>query len=363
VADPHATSSARILALDALRGVAVFLMIEQHLGVWLWRGPARGRTVFDYPHLVVFNALGGLAAPLFVTLAGIGAALFAARRGPGAGPVIVRRGLALMALGYALNLLTPSWFRWGSWFVLHMMGFAMVLSPVFLARRDRTIVAAAALVLVGTAALQGALDTPPVLTNARMANLHMPGGPLRLALAEGQFPIFPWLAFFLLGIVAGRAVAGHQPRRIAHLFAGCAAAGLALAAAHAAGLLPHDHPLLGRLGRIRLGFYPASPATALLLCAAALGLVTLALTHPSRLWARPTAPLVTLGRGSLTLLFAHVVLFREWTRPLGLWHANDAPRALAILAGFLVACVLLTRAWQRVGYRYGAEWLLRRAGG
>ena len=359
---PQPAPSRRILALDAMRGVAVFLMIEQHLGVWLWRGPAPGRTIFAYPHLVAFNALGGLAAPLFVTLAGIGAALLSRRRGPAAGPTLVRRGLALLALGYALNLLTPSWFRWGSWFVLHTMGFAMVVAPAFLGRSDRAVAGAAALVLAATPVVQAALGTPPVLTNPRMSNLNLPGGPLRLALAEGHFPILPWLAFFLFGIVAGRAIADGAKPRLRRTWIACLGAGLVLAAAHLSGILPRAHPVLGRIGRVHLGFYPASPATALVLCGAALGLVDLALSVRPILWSAPTSPLVTLGRGSLTLLFLHVVAFREWTRPLGVWRANDAPTALAILAAFVLLCVVATRAWQRTGYRYGAEWLLRRAG-
>ena len=48
----------RLLGLDALRGIAVFLMIEQHLGVWLWRGPNPGERMSDYPGLMVFNATG-----------------------------------------------------------------------------------------------------------------------------------------------------------------------------------------------------------------------------------------------------------------------------------------------------------------
>jgi uncharacterized membrane protein len=47
----------RVLFLDALRGLAVLLMMEQHLGVWLWRGPSPGERT---PALLLgFNALGG----------------------------------------------------------------------------------------------------------------------------------------------------------------------------------------------------------------------------------------------------------------------------------------------------------------
>ena len=72
---------------------------------------------------------------------------------------------------------------------------------------------------------------------------------------------------------------------------------------------------------------------------------------------------MTLGRASLTLLIAHVVLFREISRPLGAWQAFGRGASLAIIAGWIVLCALLARAWQRGGYRFGAEWLLRRVGG
>src|SRR5688572_27488468 len=121
----------RLHSLDALRGLAVFLMIEQHVGIWVWHGPARGETVWDHPILLGFNALGGGAAPLFVTLAGLGSALFVATDRPRTDITLVRRGLVLMLFGLALNFMSPSWFSWGSWFVLHMMGFAMALGPVW----------------------------------------------------------------------------------------------------------------------------------------------------------------------------------------------------------------------------------------
>ena len=60
----------RLYGLDAMRGLAVLLMIEQHLGVWLWKGPARGMRHMDYPILAGFNALGGGAPPRWVTRAG-----------------------------------------------------------------------------------------------------------------------------------------------------------------------------------------------------------------------------------------------------------------------------------------------------
>ena len=247
----------RLLSLDALRGLAVFLMIEQHLGVWLWRGPDPGHGVGEYMHLIAFNALGGGAAPLFVTLAGVGSALFIARQKPHLDRTLAIRGLVLMGFGLVLNLITPSWFSWGSWFVLHMMGFAIALSAVWRRLPTWAVLALTVAVLVGTAFIQDALGTPARLSNPRMRDLALPGGALRLALAEGQFPIFPWLAFFLAGVVSGRWIVANRRRNILGLGLACLALGGGLALADATGLIPRDGSVLSRAAQLRLGFSSA----------------------------------------------------------------------------------------------------------
>ena len=70
--------------------------------------------------------------------------------------------------------------------------------------------------------------------------------------------------------------------------------------------------------------------------------------------------LVTLGRGSLTLLLVHVWLFREATRPIGVWQALDVMSSTALLIGFIVVAVVGTRIWQKYEYAFGAEWVLRK---
>ena len=66
----------RLAYIDVLRGIAVILMIEQHLGFWLWNRPKGFPLFSDYPVVISFNALGGMAAPLFIILAGVGTAFF-----------------------------------------------------------------------------------------------------------------------------------------------------------------------------------------------------------------------------------------------------------------------------------------------
>lgn len=382
----------RLLSLDALRGVAVIFMMEQHLGVWLWEPEHPGRSAISQaPGYMAINGLGGLAAPTFITLAGVGcsllvAAKLASRRSapelvsrPSASDpaprtersidiTLVRRGLALLGFGYLLNYLTPSWFSAGSWFVLHMMGFAIATAPLWRRLPTPALLAAEGLIFAASVAVQSWLATPRLLDNPRMRDLDLPGGALRLALAEGQFPILPWLALFLVGVAIGRWLLTDQHHRVAALCRACLLAGVALVALDFAATKTPALEFLQqdpwwRLVRVRTSFFPAGPGIVLLLQAGVLLMLTIALHIERSRELDPRGWLVCLGRASLTLLLLHVVLFREISRPLGAWQAFDRYTSLAIIAAWIGLCLLLCRAWQRIGYRYGAEWLLRRLGG
>jgi uncharacterized membrane protein len=357
----------RLLSLDAMRGVAVVLMMEQHLGVWLWRVPDPALPAIPQaPVFMAINGLGGLAAPTFITLAGAGTSLFVASRAgaPGVDATLLRRGVVLLGFGYLLNFLTPSWFSAGSWFVLHLMGLAIATAPLWRRLPTGALLALAGAILGATVAVQTWLATPVVLDNPRMRDLSLPGGALRLAVAEGQFPVLPWLGVFLVGMAVGRWLLAERSDRVAALARACLLAGALLVALDvAAGATPALAFLRAdpwaRLVRVRTGFYPAGPGIVLLLQAGVLLLLGAALrAAPDRRgW------LVSLGRASLTLLLVHVVMFREISRPLAAWQAFSWPVALAIIAAWLVLCAVLARAWQRVDYRFGAEWLLRRLAG
>jgi uncharacterized membrane protein len=357
---------ARLLGLDALRGIAVFLMIEQHLGVWLWRGLGPGESMIrDYLGLAIFNALGGGAAPAFVTLAGIGSSLLAsARTARGQNPdrTLALRGLAVLGFGYLLSFLTPSWFSWQSWFVLHLMGLGMLLTPLLRRLPTTALIGLALAVLGATGFVQVALEVPLNLDNDYMSgrSFRSPQSwtALRIMVAEGQFPIFPWFAFYLAGLACGRFIAAGKLEHIgmlAGIVAACASVGLFLRASH-----PIVTSVAGRSSVLTVPFFPASPTlVSLLLVAVLLGIW--AMMAWDRRWPlHDDNPIVTLGRASLTLLILHVWLFREATRPIGVWQALDIGPAFAVLGGFLLVAVVGARLWQRVDYRFGAEWLLRK---
>jgi uncharacterized membrane protein len=227
---------------------------------------------------------------------------------------------------------------------------------------DRALVGLALAVMVGAIAVQTAIATPLQLTNELMRDSSRPGGALRLAFVESQFPILPWLGPFLLGMVAGRAIAAQAFGRIAWL--GAASIGLGGGGWVVAQLLaPAAKSFAGRAFAIHLGFFPASIAIVGLLVGAVLLVIAWVSWRDARSPIADRHPMVVLGRASLTLLLVHVPLFREATRPVGMWHGMGAGETLAIIAGFLLLAVFLCGQWQRIGYRGGAEWILRKLGG
>jgi hypothetical protein len=241
------------------------------------------------------------------------------------------------------------------------MGFGMLLTPALRRLPSAALLGLGLCVFMSTGWVQATLDVPLTLDNEYMRGRD-PSSPsqwtgLRIAIAEGQFPIFPWFSFYLAGLVCGRWVARDQLDRITTLAGGVAmVGGIGLALR---GLAPIGSALW-RSTTLRIPFFPASPTlVALLLVAVLLGIWGV-MAWERRWPLRDSNPLVTLGRASLTLLILHVWLFRQASRPIGVWQALDVLPAMLVLFGFVAFASLASWQWQRVGYRFGAEWLLRK---
>lgn len=345
----------RLLSLDALRGLAVVFMIGQHLVYWL------GAELSTSLTLRAFGALGGLAAPLFVTLSGLGAALLGGRH-ENPDRLLLARGLMVMGFAYLLNFLTPHWFSMQSWYVLHLIGFGLLTAPLLRRAPNGFLFALVFIVIAATAGLQNYLDTPLRLSNARMAETDLPGGLLRLAAAESYFPILPWMALFIAGHLAGRWLACGRPEKMAGLGLGLAAGALLLSILYLAGFDFTRTALLVRVFKPIPYFYPALAPVTLFLMAAALVFIYI-FVHVEDQWQiRAPDVLVALGRCSLSLLILHVAILREAAVRVHFWRSLSTPATvaltLAVIAGFTLMAVL----WAKANFRYGAEWLLRRWG-
>lgn len=334
------------------------LSLDQHLGVWFFL-PESGKTLIDHPLLFCFNTIGGFAGPLFLTLAGISAFLFLERYQESSLTMIFR-GIVIIFYGYLLNVLVPCWFSYGSWFTLHMIGFGILIAPFFRKSSNSFILITCLIIILLTVVFQNMLDTPNTLWSTRMGRTDLPGGIWRLIFIEGQFPVLPWLSFFLGGMVVGKLLSIGDTKRLRILaISSYVISGLLFVSTFLkADFAIHGH--LVRFFRIYLGFYPATPFFFFLLFPTVIASLLLFKLINNRWPFKSANPLICLGRSSLTIFILHIVVFKELAIRFDyfkLFSSTATPFAVLFVMALFTG---LSVVWSKYDFRFGAEWFLRR---
>jgi len=348
---PLLTTGGRLRFLDLARGLAIVFMVFQHVQIMFAVGSGEDSALG-----VTFLLLGTApAAPVFMVAMGflLGSST---RSGVRSGVV---RGLQLFALGYVLNLVrfaVPLLVRgdphavdvfggtwWGAFFeidILQLAGLSLiVLGPVKRYVRDPRLV----LALAATVAI-----VAPLLWGAGGGNVVL--DPLWGVGEWVSFPLFPWLAYPLLGLAlagfAGRATSAPRLMRGWALSGACAAlAGVAL--------LPFAP---GPAGILAFGDYYRSGLPAQLLLA---GFVLLWLPFlwwlDGRLsWRLVPRYLTSLSRNITAVYLIQWALIGWLAIGLGVF---DQPSWVAALLGvpILVASHLLALGYERLRKRWRAR--------
>jgi len=70
--------------------------------------------------------------------------------------------------------------------------------------------------------------------------------------------------------------------------------------------------------------------------------------------------LVSLGRSSLSILFIHVVLFKEIAMRFDFYRKLPEAEGMALVLLIIFIFMILSALWQKIDFRYGLEWSLRR---
>ncbi|TQV84722.1 DUF1624 domain-containing protein [Exilibacterium tricleocarpae] len=222
----------RILAVDLARGLSVVLMVTVHT-LWMYADveTQTESLLGTAVHMI------GKGTPVFLVAMGISFMLSRDQSVAGA----VRRGIGVLALGYAMNTLKflvpisvfgtmpPEFAAAYGWDfpltsgqllylvltgdILQLAGLSLiVLAVVRHYVKNKYGLLAGAVVVMFSARLAGAVEND----NAVLDYV------LRLFWSESYqvyFPVFPWLAFILLGMFLG-AWFGEQRRRYGHVFGG-----------------------------------------------------------------------------------------------------------------------------------------------
>lgn len=340
----------RVKGFDVARALAILGMILVN---------TRGKLdayASDFEWLVwASNRIEGKSAALFVVLAGIGVSLRTrrARAQPhrllrGEQVALAQRAAILFGLGI---LMLPVW----SWDILHFYGVYLALAAVWLGVRDRTLLLLALAFVLGEVALFTAFDW------WADRKVFTPRGVVRDIFFNGLHPLFPWMAFLLVGMWLGRRdLADRRFRR--RLLVVASVVFIAVELLDAAARPGDDGRLIAweHVEWLRTWPRPARPMFVLCGLAFAIATVCACLELAERFeHRRPILVLVATGQLAFTIYVLHVAAAVIPVR-LGLFPGAALEHAMLYGLVFFVLAAAGSVAWRR-RFTYGPlEGLLRR---
>lgn len=315
----------RNVSVDNLRALAVLFMIFVHAAATWMPSNASKTSLIAY----VVAGIGGLAAPLFVTLFGWG---IAASTSLSTRKIIQRAGiLALCQL--AVNLAAPHLFDPLTPGVLTLFSLLYLTAPLWNMLGDApkveffTIVSFLTLPFflidfMGPSTWNSRIETTTVFT--LVAHL----------ISTGQYPLFPWLVFALLGAHLYH----HPPRSILHTTLLASSFVVTLSTIWYAA--DQNRPWALATDPSNTAVLTFFPATTTFLFAAVLGVLLLWFACYQRF---ESNLFVSLGQMSLTIYVIHFI-------PIGLFHetlSNQSNTLLhyAVIVFYTLVWIPLARLW------------------
>jgi uncharacterized membrane protein len=207
ISEEQRNQSARYWEIDALRGLAVILMIIFHLSWDLsFLGLARIRMSAGF-----WPWFSRVIATMFLVLVGISLTVSYARSGQSQGyRKYLLRGLTVFGYGLIITLVTYLFIprQFVVFGILHLIGFSIAAAYPLLPRRRRFLSLGLGVVLVGV----GTVLNREAITSPWLIWLGLPqlGRPM-----ADWYPVLPWFGLVLVGIFVGQALYPRGERRYA----------------------------------------------------------------------------------------------------------------------------------------------------
>lgn len=358
-------STNRIDGLDLARAIAIFGMIlvnyfnTMHLG---YQGDDE-TTWFSWLHALI----EGRAAPLFIILAGIGVSLMTRKAlvsgdAPALGMrrrTILRRSLFLFIVGFL-----HSWI-WDP-DIIHFYAFYMTIGSFFLLASERTLLIAALISTLIFPILFELFDyrTGWDFSTLTYQDLWSIEGSMRHIFYNGFHPVFPWVAFFFIGMWLGRDIL-FEARSRRKILVGAL---MLLIIVHVTSAIIHhyaakDQTIAAMAMLFVIEILPPTPLYILTASASAAVVIVLSLILAEHvgnpLWLRL---LNRTGQMSLSIYLAHILIGLGIAESLGILYQQPLSIALGYAVLFFLLSVAFANLW-RLKYRYGPlEWLMRKMG-
>ncbi len=351
--------SDRLQSIDALRGLAVILMITQHLIAWLWNEPVISQDVlFQKSFILGWMYLSGLlAAPVFISLSGFGAVLqFNKSRQYS---VIIKRGIILIIAGYLLNLSAFHWFKPASWFVLNLIGFSLILFPLLNKLGSAMLISFYFATLIIAGFLQGAVNSPLILDDFFLSNAGNLFDVMRLIFINGHFPVFPWIGIFALGMFSAKIhlSANRKLQGITGLL--LIILGLALGIMYKSGYAFATYGPFYRFFVTLPYFFPPMPPAILVLSGLSILLINMFYYFNNKM-INLFQPVSNLGRISFTVFVVHIMIFEEMSMLLGFYKVFDSNFTILAISLTLFSLIILAHEWKKIDFKYGLEYIIKK---
>lgn len=350
----------RIKYIDAFRGLAVIFMVQQHLQNWLWykQWLSYGVTFPQHPFMLSLNFLGNFPAAMFLLSAGIGSAILYDNN---AGRLdFFKRGLFILLCGYLLNVISLHWFKPGSWYILHTIGIAVIISPLLNRIRNSGLIILSIILITAPAFIQTWLNTPMLLGNDHMNDISMKGGVIRLILAEGHFPVIPWLGFYVTGIFIERQFRSDKKYRILLISILLISTGLLLRWFYNYGFFFATGGIFYRMFVFIPYIYPPLPS--FIMFAGGISILLLFIFSILKKYKLHFTIniLSSLGRLSLSWFFIHIIIFNEISALAGTRKIFNASDTLLIILITILIMIMFSFLWEKKKYKLSIEWFMRK---
>lgn len=184
-------------SIDSLRGLAIFIMILA----------SSSPVIFAENHAFWLRALSSYAAPIFIFLVGFTLSKNQLEEGGNAktGHVIVRSILTLLSalvIDFLIKKIAPL----SSFEVLYLISFCLLVS-LFLRKLSNILLLLVTLfILAISLVFQFNFEYSSTNTYISIEDFKFSDLLLHLDnfIYDGRFPILPWLAFFILGLLGGK---------------------------------------------------------------------------------------------------------------------------------------------------------------
>ncbi|WP_018903229.1 DUF1624 domain-containing protein [Variovorax paradoxus] len=360
---------ARLLSIDALRGLVILFMLLDHVRETFYlhhQVPDPMVAAETPPELFFSRLLAHLCAPVFVFLTGLSAFLYAAKQPGGraaASSFLWKRGLFLVLLE-----VTVINFAWTFQFppakvflqVIWIIGLSMLALAALVWLPRKVLIVLGIVLVAGHNLLDGlhfpvghALHVPWAILHDR-GWIELPGAALKL---RTSYPLLPWIGVIALGYAAGPwfaagADAAQRQRRLLGWGAGLLAGFVLLRLLDVYGDKPWtagDTALASWMGFLNITKYP--PSLLFVALTLGVGLLLLLRAFERRQGAAWLAPLAVFGAAPMFFYVLHLYVLKflylgaeaAWGRNQGALFGFDAMwmvwAAAAVLAVALYPAV------------------------